>query len=126
MNAIVPESPLAQKLVPILRSSIVAGLLFVPLISFVVTGSLFFPFITGKGFIFRILLEILAGFWVMLMILAPRYRPKPSLLLWAMVSLLVVMSLSTIFSVNPYRSFWSNFERMEGLIGHLQLFLFFW
>jgi len=30
-----------------------------------------------------------------------------------------------IFGANPYRSFWSNYERMEGLITHLHLFAYF-
>lgn len=40
-----------------------------------------FPYITGKNFGFRILVEIAAAAWVMLMILDKGFRPKKSILL---------------------------------------------
>ena len=108
-----------------LRWLILIGILLIPFIALIVANSMFFPFITGKAFTFRILIEILAGLWLILMLISPEHRPKSSLLLWAVLSLLTALTISTIFSVNPDRSFWSNFERMEGLISYLHLFLFF-
>src|SRR3989344_4309343 len=108
-----------------LRWLILIGILLIPFIALIVANSMFFPFITGKAFTFRILIEILAGLWLILMLISPEHRPKSSLLLWAVLSLLTALTMSTIFSVNPDRSFWSNFERMEGLISYLHLFLFF-
>jgi hypothetical protein len=42
--------------------SIFAGLFFIPFIAFIVPQAMFFPFITGKGFAFRILVEIYTFF----------------------------------------------------------------
>lgn len=109
----------------VLRYIIVGGLFFVPLTLLVVSSSLFFPFITGKAFFFRILIEILFGTWIALMIFDPVYRPKNSGLLMGLGGLLLILIAATVFGENPYRSFWSNFERMEGLITFLHLFAYF-
>lgn len=101
------------------------GLLLTPFLVFVVTRSLYFPFITGKNFAFRMLTEALAVVWVYAALRFPRFRPRSSPLAWALVALVAVMGLATVFSLSPYRSFWSNFERMEGYIGLLHLFLYF-
>jgi len=42
-----------------------------------------------------------------------------------MSSLLTVIAVADIFGENFYRSFWSNYERMEGLIAHLHFFAYF-
>lgn len=88
-------------------------------------GDLFFPFITAKGFYFRIIVEIIFALWVILASFDARFRPKMTPLVWAISATLGVLVLSTIFGENPYKSFWSNYERMEGLVGHLHLFAFF-
>ncbi|MEK7596051.1 MAG: O-antigen ligase family protein, partial [Patescibacteria group bacterium] len=68
---------------------------------------------------------ILFALWLILAILDKKYRPNVSPLLYAITITVLILSLSTIFGENPYRSFWSNYERMEGLIGHLHLFAYF-
>src|SRR3989344_7787760 len=93
-------------------------LLLTPL---VVTNSLFFPFITGKNFFFRIIVEVIFGFYVALAILNRDFRPKKSPLLLVLTLFFAVVTLAALFGVDPYHSFWSNFERMEGLITHLHL-----
>ena len=98
------------------------GLLFLPL---VVSDKLFFPFITGKNFLFRSAVEILFVLWAYLALKNERYRPKKSWILIFVSILFIVLTLSTIFSVDPNRSLWSNFERMEGLVGYAHLFLYF-
>lgn len=90
-----------------------------------IAGSLFFPYITGKNFFFRILTEIIFGFWLALAVVDPTYRPRKSPLLWAMVAFISVLTLATILGADPYQSFWSNFERMEGLVTYLHMFAFF-
>ena len=97
-------------------------LLFTPLI---ISKSLFFPFITGKNFFFRIIVEIIFGVWCALAILQPRYRSKPTLVLIAFGVFIFILIIATVFGADPYHSFWSNFERMEGLITHFHLFALF-
>ncbi len=101
------------------------GLLLTPFLVFIVTRSLYFPFITGKNFAFRILIEILAVIWVYAALRYERFRPRFSWLGAAVVVFIAVMGLAVIFSLSPYRSFWSNFERMEGYIGLLHFLAYF-
>ncbi len=108
-----------------LKIIILSGLFATPLIPFIVTNSLFFPFITGKAFTFRILTEILFCLWVILMVKDETYRPKKSWLLYAVSAFVAVIFLADIFGVNFYRSFWSNLERMDGFITLLHLFAYF-
>lgn len=91
----------------------------------VVSFSMFFPFITGKAVFFRLLAEIAFGGWLILALRDARYRPRWSPVLWSLVALVAVAILATVFSVNPIKSLWSNFERMEGLVTYLHLFAYF-
>ncbi|MEA1929441.1 MAG: O-antigen ligase family protein [Patescibacteria group bacterium] len=98
------------------------SLLFTPLI---VSNSLLFPFIAGKAFFFRIVIEVALALWLILIWLKPECRPRKSGLLVGLGSLVLFAALATVFGVDPYVSFWSSFERMEGLIGYLHLLAFF-
>lgn len=109
----------------ILRWSVIGGLYLIPFIPLIVADQSYFPFITGKNFAFRSLIEILFALWIILALRDKTYRPKFSSISWAVVALLVVSTLATIFSVNPYRSFWSNYERMGGLISLLHVGAYF-
>ncbi|MST04088.1 MAG: hypothetical protein EXS49_00775 [Candidatus Pacebacteria bacterium] len=97
----------------------------VPFVPLYIAQGMFFPFITGKAFLFRFLAELMFFLWIYLVIFYKEFRPKLSPLLIAVFVFIAIISLATIFGVNPYRSFWSNFERMEGLISYLHSFAFF-
>lgn len=97
-----------------------------PFIPLVITSSMYFPFITGKNFAFRILVEIIIGLWAILAVRDPKYRPKFSFISYAVLAFVVIIALADAFGVSPYKSFWSNYERMEGLVTLLHLLgLFF-
>lgn len=103
----------------------VAGLLFIiPFLPLYISGSMLFPFITGRNFSFRIITEITFVLWLALSAAYREYRPKPSKLLGAVIAFVGVVFLADLFGVNPYRSFFSNYERMEGfmMIAHLGLY----
>lgn len=91
------------------------------------TSGLYFPFISGKNLLFRLLVEIALFSWVALALVNPKYRLniRRSPLLLAYGIFMAVLLLADIFGVNPERSFWSNFERMEGFVGHAHLFAYF-
>lgn len=101
------------------------GLLLTPFLVFVVTRSMYFPFITGKNFWFRILIEVLVALWIWGALAYPRLRPRASPILWAVIAFTAVMGVATIFALSPYRSFWSGYERMEGYLGLLHLAAYF-
>src|SRR3989338_8185774 len=102
-----------------------AGLFAVPFIPLYVSKSLFFPYITGKAFAFRIIVEIILAAWVVLAFAYPEYRPKKTPIFWAILAFVGVVATATFLGVNPMKSFWSNFERMEGLVTYLHLFAYF-
>ncbi len=116
-----------------LRRVMYTCLVIVPFLAFYVAGfginaewnAMLFPYITGKNFGFRILVEIAAAAWVMLMILDKSFRPKKSTLLYVYSAFIFILLLADIFSINPLRSFLSNFERMEGFTTHAHLFVYF-
>ena len=110
----------------ILRGTLLVGLFLVPFIPFIVTNSMFFPFITGKNFTFRILVEVLFGLWLILALRNSAYRPRFS---WTWIALAVfvgIVLIADLHGANPMKSIWSNFERMDGWItlGHLLAYFF--
>ncbi len=114
----------------ILRYIVLFGIFLIPFVPLVVSGTMlfpstFFPFITGKNFIFRIVVELIAGAWLILAMRDRTFLPKKSWILWAIAAFLGVMTVADFFSANPYKSFWSNYERMEGLVTLLHLAAYF-
>ena len=105
---------------------VLAGFVAVPFLPFIVLShSTFFPFIVGKNFAFRIIVEIMLSAWLVLAFIDPAYRPRKSYLLGVFVAFLGIITLSAIFGENPTKSFWSNFERMEGVVTYFHLFAYF-
>jgi len=113
-----------------LRWVLLGGLSLIFFIPFIIAdGSLlpnmFFPFITGKNFAFRIVVEVLLALYLILALREPKYRPKASLVLWTVLGFVGWMAVATAFSADVSKSFWSNFERMEGYVSLLHLFAYF-
>lgn len=108
-----------------LKFLIYAGLFCVPFITLYVENDLFFPYITGKNFAFRIIVEIVFAAWVLLACFDVKYRPKFSWMLACFSGLLVVMLFANILGEHPLQSFWNNFERMEGYVTLVHVFMFF-
>lgn len=108
-----------------LRFTVLAGIFALPFIVFIVAQSLFFPYITGKNFAFRIIVEIIAGAGLALMLVSDAYRPRRSLLLAAFALFVAIIGLADAFGAYPFKSFWSNYERMEGWVtlAHLLLYI---
>ncbi|MDB5266928.1 MAG: hypothetical protein JWN89_743 [Parcubacteria group bacterium] len=108
-----------------LKNIIYIGLFLVPFVPFLVSGNFFFPFITTKAFAWRIIVEVVFAAWVLLALVAPEYRPKRSLILYALLAFIAIIGVADLFGVAPLKSFWSNYERMEGFITLLHLGAFF-
>lgn len=108
-----------------LRYSIITLLFLTPLVALVVSPSLFFPYITGKNLLFRLLVEIAFVLYILLALRIPAYRPKLNTVFMAFGVFITVILAADLFGVYPFKSFWSNFERMEGFVTHLHLFAYF-
>lgn len=101
--------------------AVLVAVLAVPLLVF---NELFFPFITSKGFAFRILVDIALVFGVILMCMSARYvfRVSPITLAFGVFTLIIL--IADCFGLNPAKSLFSNFERMEGWITLLHVFFY--
>ncbi len=108
-----------------LRWIVLTGIFALPFIVFIVANGLFFPFITGKNFAFRIIVEIIAGAYLALALANPAYRPRRNWLLAAFAVFLVVIAIADAYGVYPFKSFWSNYERMDGWVTQAHLFAYF-
>ena len=100
-------------------------LFLIPAFSLIVANTYFFPFITGKAFYFRILVELAFAGWTILAFLDARYRPRLNPVTIAISIFALVALAADLLGVNPLRSIWSNFERMEGWLVIIHLWAFF-
>src|SRR5882724_5774242 len=108
-----------------LQYAIIAGLLLTLFVPLIVSTNFFFPFITGKNFAFRILTELIFGLWIVLALRDVHFRPKFSWLAAMLMVFLVIIGIADIASPNSFKSFWSNYERMEGYVTLLHLAAYF-
>lgn len=106
----------------IITVALVGILLITP---WLMVDNMYFPYIAGKGLFIRALIQITLALYIVLAVIDPSVRPKKSPLLYAMITFLVVAGISVFTSVNPLRSFWSNYERMEGYVLILHLVALF-
>jgi O-antigen ligase len=92
------------------------------------TGTgMFFPFISGKNILFRIFVEIAFAGWAILALSDSSYRinVKKSPIMIAYGLFIIVLLFADLFGVDREKSMWSNFERMEGFVGHIHFFAYF-
>ena len=92
---------------------------------FLVFTNLLFPFITSKQLYFDALIEILAVFWLAMMVKFPETRPKKSWLTFTLAGFFAALLVSTIFSVDFNLSFWGDIERMLGWFEVVHFFIFY-
>jgi O-antigen ligase/tetratricopeptide (TPR) repeat protein len=101
-----------------------------------VSSNTYFPFIVTKATVFRILVEIMALLWVLMIVKGE--TPQESLRLptgqaklklnklsKALLVYALVILISAFLGVNVYWSLFSGNERMEGVIGIWHFILFF-
>ncbi len=94
-----------------------------------VASGLQYPFITGKAFFFRIVIELALPFYLYLICARAELRPrfKGNILNIAVLIFLGINFLSALLGVNVHRSLWGNFERMGGVyfLAHLTALFFY-
>ena len=109
----------------IARWAVLIPLFTIPFLSLYISSDLFFPFITGKNFVFRVLVEIALVGYVVLALADKRYRPQWSWVLASFTLLVLWMIAADALAVNPHKAFWSNFERMDGFVTLAHVFALF-
>lgn len=103
------------------------SLYLIPFLPLIFIEGFFYPFIITKTIFFRLLLEIsFSGYLWLLIFDYQKYKPKINTALKLVFVFLAINTLAAIFGLDFYRSFFSDFERMEGvlLIIYLTLYLF--
>jgi O-antigen ligase/tetratricopeptide (TPR) repeat protein len=108
----------------ILKAVMYGALFAVPFLTLYVENDYFFPFITGKNFWFRILVDVAFASWIILALYEVKYRPRFSWVVGSFGIFLVIMFFANLFGVSPRSSFWSNFERMDGYVSLVHTFLY--
>ncbi len=117
------HSPLVDKVLEYLtKGSLIATLVIPP---FIVITSLFFPFVTGRVYVFRLLVDISLLFWLLLIARKPEFRPRlKNPIALGTLLFLAGLIVTAFLGVDPMHSFFSNIERSDGIIqfGHWVLF----
>ena len=114
-----------------LRLLVIAGIFALPFVCLIVADgvrypyNLFFPYITGKNFTFRLIVEIITGAWLALALVDAKYRPRRSWILGAFALFVALIAIADAQGAYPFKSFWSNYERMDGWVtlAHLLAYL---
>ena len=103
------------------------ALIAAPLCLLYVDWDMFFPYITGKNFVWRGLVEIAFVGWASLALLSAKYRInwRQNYVLIAISIFVALAFISNMQGINPYRSFWGNAERMDGFLSLIHLYMYF-
>ena len=97
----------------------------VPFLAYFIFNYTFFPYITGRGFAFRLIIEISLILYLIVALYNKEYLPRKSKLLFAYFVFILLLFISNVLGVNPYLSFFSSYERLEGFSTHIHLFFYF-
>ncbi|MBI4117210.1 MAG: O-antigen ligase family protein [Parcubacteria group bacterium] len=98
-------------------------LAFIPLVIF---SEFMSPFHFGKVLVFRSLIEILAVFYIVLLVQKGKAcLPPRTPLFWAVTLFTLAFGLTAFTSINFYQSFFGTLERMGGWFSFLHFWLFF-
>jgi O-antigen ligase/tetratricopeptide (TPR) repeat protein len=109
----------------ILKGVVFIGLFAIPFLTLYVENDFFFPYITGKNFLFRIIVEIVLASWVVLALYDSQYRPRFSWILGTFGIFITVMLAANLQAEHVVTAMWSNFERMDGYVTLVHVFAYF-
>lgn len=110
-----------RTLLKIIKFGIFA-VLFTPL---VVSEKTIYPLVFGRTLLMQAIICAVFGFWLALVYLYPKYMPKLSLVVSAVLIYFAVVIIASIFGVDFLRSFWGNEERMSGIFTQLHYLALF-
>ncbi len=100
-----------------IKNIVLTFIFFIPFTLLIFDPNVLFPYITTKAIIFRILITVSLSFVFYLFLLDknPIEKLKSNYLFLSLVLFFLIYSLSGFLGLNPFRSFWGNAERMEGI-----------
>ncbi|PIR06961.1 MAG: hypothetical protein COV55_00870 [Candidatus Komeilibacteria bacterium CG11_big_fil_rev_8_21_14_0_20_36_20] len=102
------------------------GLLLVLFLPLVVIDGFYFPFIVPRNLFFRLIIDIIFGLYFYLILTNKSFRPKFNKAFIFIFLFVIGLTVSSLLGMNFSFSFWSNFERMDGLVNwyHLLMYIF--
>ena len=98
-----------------------------PFLALIFIEGFYFPFIISRTVYFRLLIQLGLSIYLLLLALNfNKYKPRFSLAFILVGILFLVNLIAALLGYDFYNSFWSNFERMEGLVSliYLAVYLF--
>ncbi len=95
-------------------------ILFMPL---VVSPETVFPYVVGKSLWFRGIIYFISGLYLILLTSNKSYLPDKSFLILIFSLFVLIQSISGLFGSSPVNSYWSNWERMEGIVDYFHWLL---
>jgi O-antigen ligase len=88
------------------------------------TNTLYYPYVTLKGFSFRFAVEALSLVWFILILKNDRYFPMFQPLHLCLMVFMAILAFANSMGIDPSSSMWGNLERMDGLITIVHLFAY--
>ncbi len=108
-----------------LKNTILVGIFLLPFVGLITSSSFFFPYITAKNIAFRLIVLLMVIGFSYLAYKWKENRPKFGNIAWSLTIFIAILFFADLFGQAPHKSFFSNFERMEGFFTLLLLFCYF-
>jgi len=99
----------------------------VPFLALIFVEGFYYPFVITKTVFFRLLIQLGLSLYLLLLALDyKKYKPRFNFGLALVIIFFLIHLVAAIFGLDFYKSFWSDFERMEGVISliYLAIYLF--
>lgn len=108
------------------NNSILRWLLLATPFVLLVNPNMYFPFIAGKNILFRGLVDVCLVSAIFSYYKERLVFPRLSKISFAVLIFTFIILLADIFALNPFKAFFSNFERSEGFVTifHLSAYFF--
>jgi len=98
-----------------------------PFLALIFINGFYFPFVITKTVFFRLIIQLALSLYLLLLTLNfKKYKPRFSWPMALVIIFLLIQLAAAIFGLDFYKSFWSDFERMEGVVSlvYLAIYLF--
>lgn len=101
------------------------GIYAVALVPLIIFKDFLSPFHFGKVIVFRAWIEILAVFYIALVLQNKSFLPRRDVIFWAITAFTVAYGLATLTSFSKYQSLMGTHERMGGWFTLLHFWVFY-
>jgi len=95
-------------------------ILFMPL---VVSPETVYPYVVGKSLWFKGIIYFISGLYLILLTSNKSYLPDKNFLILIFSIFVLIQALAALAGSSPVNSFWSNWERMEGVTDYFHWLL---